>query len=487
MGDPASLLPDDPVGRVVAGAIVEPLVRRTATEELEPRLATSVPSFANGDLSLTTDAQPPAGRLVATFHLRDGARWHDGEPLTARDVAFAFDQDRAAASGSDARLLAERMDSVEAVDERTARVTYRAGERWDLFALGPRALPRHLLEGADQATRDAYARQPIHAGAYRVVDHAGGVITLEAFADHVLGAPRVPRIVFRSYSSRTLLLGALRSGEIEAAPWPAFDADLAATLERSTSERGLALLYTPAQSVAMLRFGPRLADPAVREAAALTIDRERTARSVFGGRARIPSSYLVAPLWAAEDVVGTPPLDRARANALLAAAGYARGDLGIARRGDDRLIVTLIVPAGSSALLEAARGVAVDLALLGIAVQVTERPPREVDDRILRGDFDLAVREESADDPVLASERYRGAVSPWWDVLLDAARAARDHVEARPLYFEMQRTWWEAKPALPLYQPLKVDIVPARLEGARPASHGAPLTWNASDWRFAGR
>jgi ABC-type transport system substrate-binding protein len=201
----------------------------------------------------------------------------------------------------------------------------------------------------------------------------------------------------------------------------------------------------------------------------------------------VPASYLVAPLWAAADTTATSRLDRTTANALLASAGYQRGNFGIAERGSDRLIVTLIVPANAPALAEAARGVAVDLAVLGIAVQVSERPPAEVRQRVVRGDFDLAVLDETADDPISATDRYSGAVSPWFDVIASAARAAPDRSEARPLYGELQRLWSDALPALPLYQVLKVDVVPARLEGTRPCAHGAPLTWNVGEWRFATR
>jgi peptide/nickel transport system substrate-binding protein len=487
VGEPASLLDDDPIGRVVAGAVVEPLIRRTATEDLEPRLATSVPAVENGDVGIVTDAEAPGGRLVATFHLRDGLRWHDGQPLTADDVRFAYTQDREARPGSDERIVADRIANVEAVDDRTIRVTYRAGERYDLYALAPRALPRHLLASADAAAIERYARAPVHAGPYRIVSRTAGTISLDAFAGYALGPPRIAHVIVRTYTSRTLLLAAVLAGEVDVAPSPAFDADLAATLERSTADRGLQVLYTPAQATAMLRYGPRTAEPAIREAAAMTVDRERIGRAVFGGRARIPASYLVAPLWAAAEIGAPPRLDRASAKALVASAGYRRGNFGIAERGGDRLIGTLIVPASSPALLEAARGVAVDLAVLGIAVQVSERPASEVDDRVARSDFDLAVREERADDPLAASERYRGSVSPWWDVLADAARATRDRTEARPVYAEMQRLWWDAAPALPLYQVLKVDVVPGRLDGARPAAHGAPITWNIAEWRFATR
>lgn len=484
VGEPSSLLGDDPVGRAVSAAVIEPLVRRNATEDLEPRLAVSVPTFANGELSVVEDPEAPAGRLVARFRLRDGARWHDGTPITAEDVRFGAELDRSAPAGSDARALADRIERVDVVDERTVLVSYRAGERWDLYALAPRAMPRHLLDGAAPAARAQYQGRPVHAGAYRIADRAPGTIVLEAFTDHVLGPPAVRRIVVRTYSSRSALIGALLAGEVDVAPSPGLEADLASTLDRSFGDR---VRYTQSQAIAMLRFGPRLADPAIRTAASLTIDRERIARSVFGGRARVPVSYLVAPLWAAHEAATAPRLDREGARAILERAGARRGSFGIAELRGDRLVVTLIVPQSATGLAEAARGIAVDLALLGIAVEVSERPQPEVEQRVLRGEFDLALVVDQADDPVIASERYRGMVSGWYDVLSDAARMSAERGEKRALYAEMQRMWTETVPALPLYQVLKVDLAPLRVERVEAASHSAPITWNIGDWRLRSR
>ena len=475
---------DDPAAGVVAAAVSEPLVRRTATEELEPRLALSVPSFAMGDLELTSDGGDGAAQLAATFALRDGLTWHDGAPLDAGDVRFAFESDRRATAGSPARLRADRIDRVEVLDPLRVRVVYRPGERWDLFATAPRALPRHMLEGADAEARARYDAAPVHAGPYRIASRSADAIVLEAFAGHFAGRPPLPRIVVRAFSDRTALLSALLSGAIDAVPSPGFNADLAATLDRSVAGRDLRVLYTQAQSVVMLRFGGRLADPAVRRAIALAVDRGRTARATFGGRVRIPSAFLVAPLWAAAEAGPPAGVDRGAARALLEGAGVTRGALGIAELGGQRLVVRLLVSSGG-ALLEAARGVAVDIASLGIAASAEVLPAPEVAARVRSGDFDLALLVESADDPLLATERYRGVVSPWFDVLADAAKAAADRAQARELYAECEREWSQAAAALPLYQVLKVDVVPSWLAGVRPASHSAPLTWNAGEWRIA--
>jgi hypothetical protein len=68
--------------------------------------------------------------------------------------------------------------------------------------------------------------------------------------------------------------------------------------------------------------------------------------------------------------------------------------------------------------------------------------------------------------------------------LAGAAAAGPDREEKRLLYAELEQAWDDARPALPLYQQLLVDVAPRTLAGVDPASAGAPLTWNARDWRF---
>ena len=75
-------------------------MRRDDHDELVPRLAESVPTYENGGLRLVTDEPTaPDGRLVASFHLRD-ATWQDGEPISASDVRFAWEQDANAPAGT---------------------------------------------------------------------------------------------------------------------------------------------------------------------------------------------------------------------------------------------------------------------------------------------------------------------------------------------------------------------------------------------------
>ena len=490
VGEPPSVFADDPGARVIAAAVTEPLVAQDAAGDLVPRLAAEVPTLENGGLKVVTDdPAAPEGRLVATFHLRDGVVWQDGQPITAQDIRFAHDTDAAAAPGTPLRWLADRIESVDVIDDHTARVTYRANERWDGYALAPRVLPRHVLAGADAAARARYAREPIHAGPFSVAAWVPGYgVTLAAFKDHVGGAPALGRIEVRFYPDRTAILDALRRGDVDVAPFPDLEADLAHTLDRFDDTNGLdTVYYKDAEALDVLRFGPRgrFAERAVRKAFELTVDRQALLDDIFAGRARVPRSYLVPPLWAAVEDAPIPPPDRGAASGLLAQAGYRRGTFGILERGADRMTATILVPAGSPGRLDAARRVAGDVAAIGIALDVRVLPLAEIDATVATGDFDLALVPVNADDPMRATDAWSGLVEPWFDVLAAAARHAPGPDEQRMLYAELQRVWSDDLPALPLYQRLRVDIAARTLTGIQPPPNDAPLTWNAAEWRFA--
>jgi peptide/nickel transport system substrate-binding protein len=487
VGEPTSIFADDPNARIIAAAVTEQLVRRDAHDDLVPRLAVSVPTLENGGLVVVTDdPQAPDGRLVATFELRPDLIWQDGAPLTAADVRFAWDSDRGEPVGTEARWTADRVERVEVLTDRTVRFTYRANERWDGYALAARVLPEHLLGNTTASQRAAYAREPVHAGPFAVAAWLPGIgITLSAFKGYALGAPALGRLEIRFFADRSSLLDALRRGDVDVVPSPGLEADLAGTLDRFADGSTLQTFYKQAESIEVLRYGPRFADPVLRQAVELAVDRRKLSADLFEGRTLVPRTYLVAPGWAASDAGDLPPVDPARAQAVLAAAGYTKGTFGILEHGGERFTVSILVPSGSVARGDAARLVAGDLATIGIAADVREEEPLAAAAAIASGAFDLAIEPEDTSDAQRATDRYRGLAGPWFDALGGAAAAGPDRTEKRLLYAELEQAWDAARPALPLYQRLQVDVAPRTLVGVDPASAGTPLTWNAREWRFA--
>ena len=490
VGEPRSVFDDDPSARFIASAVTETLVRRDAHDELIPRLAESVPTLENAGLRVVTDAaEAPDGRLEAMFRLRQ-AKWQDGEDITATDVWFAWQQDKAGAPGTLARWTADRISDIQVVTTRDVRVLYRNGERWDDYALGPRVMPSHRLTQATAAQRAAYAREPVHAGAFAIAAWLPGSITLSAYQNYVLGAPKLGRLEIHFFATRASALQALLRGDIDVAPWPVLEADLAKTLDRFADGTRLLAQYVPTEAGAMLRFGSdprRFGDPLVRKAIELAIDRQSIVDDVFVGRARVPRTYLVPPQWAAAEDVPIERPDRDRARAMLAQAGFIKGQFGIIERDGERMTATVDVASGSPARTDVARRVAGELAAVGIAAEVRERALPDLLSEVKGGKFDLAITSEEAADPQLASDRWAGQVDPWFDALARLAAQAPDRAEKRAIYAEMERIWTSALPALPLFQELRVDVAPQGLAGIQPTPSGSALSWNVHEWSFSAR
>src|SRR5256885_11525755 len=228
-------------------------------------------------------------------------------------------------------------------------------------------MPSHRLAQATPEQRTAYAREPVHAGAFAIAAWLPGSITLSAYPGYVLGPPKLGRLEVQFFSTRAGALQALLRGDIDIAPWPVLEADLAKTLDRFADGTNLLAHYVPTETGTMLRFGSdpkRFGDPLVRKAIELTIDRQSIVDDVFVGRARVPRTYLLPPQWAAAEDVPPGRPDRDRAPALLAEAGFSKGEFGIIERGGERMTATLGVAAGSPARIDVAMRAAGDPAVL---------------------------------------------------------------------------------------------------------------------------
>jgi peptide/nickel transport system substrate-binding protein len=292
-------------------ALHDALVKPMPGNAMAPSLAESWSSSKDG--------------LVYEFVLRQGARFHNGDPVTADDVKFSFERYRGAAS----KLLKERVPVVEAVDP--SRVRFRLKEPWPDFmtyygSLATGAgwiVPRKYLE---KIGNDGFKKAPVGAGPYRFVSFNPGVeLVLEAYETYWRKAPSVKRLVFKSIPDEATRLAMLRRGE----------ADVVYLLQSALAEEarrtpGLTLRPTPIVSTHWLVFldqwDPKSpwADRRVRLAANHAIDRQAINEAITLGFSRITWSVIPQSF----DFYWQPPAyayDPARAKQLLAEAGYPRG------------------------------------------------------------------------------------------------------------------------------------------------------------------
>ncbi|MGD9615709.1 MAG: ABC transporter substrate-binding protein [Alphaproteobacteria bacterium] len=296
---------------MVLYALHDAVMKPMPGEKLAPSLAESWSAAPDG--------------LSYDFMLRDGVRFHNGDPITAEDVKFSFERYK----GTSKDILKKKVAAVEAVDPR--RVRFRLGEPWPDFmtfygnATGAGwIVPKKVVEKVGD---EEFKKNPIGAGPYKFVSFTPGVeLVLEAFEGYWRKVPSVKRLVFRVVPDEATRLAALKAGEVDIVY--SIRGELAEEL-RSTP--GLTLKPSVIQGTFWLAFADQW-DPKspwsndkVRRAASLAMDRENINKALTLGYSRLTGNPFVPDTF---DYYWQPPApvyDPAQARKLLAEAGYANG------------------------------------------------------------------------------------------------------------------------------------------------------------------
>ena len=185
---------------MVMYALHDAMVKPMPGQPLAPSLAES--------WSLSDDG------LTYEFVLRKGAKFHNGDAVTAEDVKFSFERYR----GTSYTVLKDRMAAVETPDAQ--RVRFKLKQPWfdflTFYASATGAgwiVPKKYVEKVGE---DGYKKAPVGAGPYKFVSFTPGVeLTLEAFDQYWRKTPSVKRLVFRAIPDESTRLAALKRGDVD--------------------------------------------------------------------------------------------------------------------------------------------------------------------------------------------------------------------------------------------------------------------------------
>lgn len=151
----------------------------------------------------------------ATFTLRDGIKFHDGEPVTSEDVKFTFENYH----GAGANVLHEKTERIETPDARTVIFRFKEPFLDFLTLYGSPAtgagwvVPKKYYE---EVGPDGFKQKPIGAGPYRFVRQvAGSEVEFEAVADYWRIAPTVETFVIKGVTEDATRLAAIQTGEAD--------------------------------------------------------------------------------------------------------------------------------------------------------------------------------------------------------------------------------------------------------------------------------
>lgn len=318
---------------------------------------------------LATDYSISDDGKTWTVKLRDGVVFSDGQPLTAKDVAYTFNQAAKSGGLTDVTVL----DEAVAVDDTTVELRLKQPQSTfvnRLITLG--IVPEHA-HGPD------YARQPIGSGPYQLVQwDEGQQLIVEANPNYYGEAPGIERLVFL-FLEEDAAFAAAKAGQAQVVSVPQslavqtlpgmtlYDVD-------SVDNRGLMFPYQPAQGKTTPDGDPVgndvTADLAIRQAVNYAIDRQALVEGVlegYGSTAYGPATGLAWDQPSANIEDAQPE----RAKAILAEGGWVdnNGDGTVEKDGLEAQF-TLLYPANDSIRQALALSVAEMLKPVGIVAQV---------------------------------------------------------------------------------------------------------------------
>ena len=406
--------------------------------------------------------------LTYIFHLRHGVRFHDGRPLTSRDVKWTFDSLLQGKIRSTKAANYKFVDHLEAPDDWTVVFHMKEADAPLLW---------NLCDGAmgivPYGTVDEITQHPIGSGPFKFVSaETDREVVLERNADYWGEKAKLDRVRFAVVPDETTEALELRKGTGDVAI-NALTPDTVVTLARDSN---LQVDHQPGTRLAYLAFNlrdPILKDARVRQAIAYALDRTPMIEHLWRGLAEPAKSILPAQSWAYNGDVPGYPHDPEKAKQLLDAAGYApvkgvRFHITMKTSTDPN--TRLMVAVMQQQLREV--GIALDIRSFEFATffsDVQRGAFQMYGLRWIGGNEDPDIFEyafhSSKFPPNGANRDYYS--NPKVDALIDQARREVDQAKRKSLYAQVQSILAEDLPYLNLWYLDNVLVHTKRVQGLR--------------------
>jgi peptide/nickel transport system substrate-binding protein len=329
----------------------EPLAGWDADGNLVPFLAAEVPTVENGGLA--------KDGMSVTWKLKQGVKWHDGQPFTADDCIFNWEYGKDPATAS-VTIGSYKDVMVEKVDNHTIRVKFsKPTPFWADAFVGTRGMqiPKHLFKDFTGAkSREAPTNlKPVGTGPYKFVDFKpGDLVTGAINMDyHVPNQPHFDTIEMKGGGDAVSAARAvMQTGEYDYAWNMQVEDEILLKMEKDGKGRAN---IVPGGNIEHMQLNttdpwtevegershvktkhPLLSDPAVRTAMGLLVDRAGTQEFIYGRTGIATANFLNNPeRYRSKTMKYEFNVDKA--TKLLEDAGWKKGSDGIREKGGKKL------------------------------------------------------------------------------------------------------------------------------------------------------
>jgi peptide/nickel transport system substrate-binding protein len=379
-----------------------PLVVREPQGTARALLAAELPSRDNGTWVVNAD-----GTMRTTWKIRPNAKWHDGQPVVARDFVFAYRVYTDEALAVREREPERFMERVEAVDDKTFVVHWKQPYPWagELVSRQLEPLPTHLAQSLYESldpeaflgnglwTTTAY----VGTGPFRLVQwDQGSQLIYRAFDDYFMGKPKLDEVIFRIIADSNTVVANVLSGAVDTTVGITLPQQAAVTIKRQWPANEGEVIASPTRwRYQQIQFDPaRLQQPAlldqrVRRAIVHSLDRATIAEVVTEGTSKVADTPVVptdALYPRVQERITQYPYDQTRALALMQEAGWTRQGDRLVNANGQPFNLELRTTAQTDNETEQSL-VAADLAKLGLVPQQVIVPQSRIRDSEYRVTF----------------------------------------------------------------------------------------------------
>jgi peptide/nickel transport system substrate-binding protein len=295
-------------------------------------------------------------KLVYTFHLEEGMTFHDGEPVTAQDVAFTYytmadpdyDGPRGYAVADIAGVEAyqnketDTIDGIKVIDDATISFEIVAPNVQKIWDFGYGIMPEHIYKYDNWEAFKATMNNPVGSGIMKFDEFkVGEYVRLSANDDYFKGRAAVNGVIIKLQPIETAT-AALAAGDVDLVNPPAnlenYDIMTSTGITNVQEFTGNGYNY-----IGFNLRSPKLSDKRVRQALAYGLNREVFIENQWEGFASVCNAPISPVSWAYPDpsLLNDYAYDPEKAKALLDEAGWIDTD-GDGIRDKDGVKLTLL-------------------------------------------------------------------------------------------------------------------------------------------------
>ena len=469
---------------VYAGSLLTP---NEQTLEYEPYMAEKYEISEDG--------------LTFTFDLRKDLKWSDGEPLTAQDFKWTYDQVMDPINEYPYRSQVDFIESYEALDDYTIQVKIKEVHAPALVNISGfiSPLPRHIWENLpwDDPEANPEINSPnVVSGPYQLTEWQRDQFAIfEANPNYWYhGAPNIQKYIIETVPDQDIAFQKLKGGESDSSSMTPEQLEEARTLENVTVYE-----WWPAQSVwtyigLNMREGYITNDINIRHGLSYAINKELLTEEVWLGQAKRLCSIYPPTTWAYSPDVPCYDYDTDKALEEFAKSGYTLQDEKLVNEAGEQLTLRFLYGPNTSPTAELiAVTIQNDLKNVGIEMEIEALEwasfleATSVDEPtwdMFLGGWQSGIEPHSqatvwAEEniPDLNSVAY---INPEMTELFDEAAATYDIEIRKEKYAAVQKIISEDSPYIFISYRKRASAQNNRVQGIEPTALG--IGWNQEEW-----